>query len=350
MKQIGIRALALAVGAGLLLAGCAENSTSVSSVAPAAEAPAASAPVSTSTDAYPKKAINFIVPFNPGGSSDMLARAIANEGAQYFSQPLTIINKPGGSCAIGFSEVITAKPDGYTIGIANNGVSQLPISMETPYVYYEEMTPICEWGEVPYVCVVNAKSPYQTLDDLAQAIKAEPDKIVSGAAAAASATHWEMEMLGLLVDSDVKTIIFEGGSPAIAALLGGNIDVTVQAPTECIPHIESGDLRCIAVFGTARMQNELFKEVPTAREQGYDIVSELWQGCGGPKDMDPEALSYLEKAMEQALADPKVKKSIESLGFEVKYRDSEGYRQKWEETAEIFRNVFDKLGDRLNVA
>ncbi len=298
---------------------------------------------------FPQKPINFVVPFNPGGSSDLLARVIANEGAKYFDQPLVIINKPGGSCAIGLTEIITSKADGYTIGTANNGVSQLPVSMKTPYVYYEEMTPIAQWGEVPYVCVVRSDSPYHSLKDLANAIAAAPNKLISGAAAASSATHWEMEMLALMVKSDIKTIIFDGGSPAIAALLGKHIDVTVQAPTECIPHIESGALRCIAVFGTQRMSNKLFKDVPTAREQGYDIVSELWQGCGGPKNMDPKALAYLESAMEKALQDPKVRAGIEALGFEVKFLNSEAYKQKWIDTANSFRHAIETLRDRLSV-
>ena len=238
---------------------------------------------------HPKKATDFIVPFNAGGSSDMLARIFANQGASYFEKDFVVLNEGGGSCAIGLTDLITRKPDGYAIGICNNGVPTLPVAMETPYVYKDNLDALCMWGIAPYVVLVSANSSYQNLEDLMAEIKANPNKLVSGACSAGSNTHIEMEMLAFMVESDIKSVIFDGGSSCIAALLGNNIDVTVQTPSDAKQYIESGDLRCVAVLSDQRLTNPVFADVPTAKEQGYDLVSECFQGCGAPKGL-PELL------------------------------------------------------------
>ena len=298
----------------------------------------------------PEKTVDFIVPFNAGGSSDLLARVFANQGSSYFDTEFVIINEGGGSCSIGLTDLITREPDGYAVGICNNGVPTLPLSMETPYVYKDELDAVCMWGIAPYVVVVNADSEYQTLTDLMDAIKENPNSLVSGACSAGSNTHIEMEMLAYMVDSDIKSVIFDGGSSAIAALLGNNIDVTVQTPTDAAQYIESGDLRCVAVLAEERMTDELFADIPTAIEQGYDLTSECFQGVGAPKGLPDEVIAYYEKCFSEALQDPAVVEAISNLGFEVHYENHEEYQARWDRTAEEFQTIVDTLGDRLVIS
>jgi tripartite-type tricarboxylate transporter receptor subunit TctC len=299
----------------------------------------------------PTKSIEYIVPFSPGGSSDAMARIFETVGKQYFARPIVILNKPGGSMAIGLTELINSKPDGYTIATAVNGVAELPVVGDVPYQYHEVLTPIAQLGVVPYVCLVNANSPYQNLKDLADAIKTKPNGLVSGPSGAkGGATHWEMEKLAFMAGSDIKSILItDGGAAAVAQLLGNNIDVTVQAPTEAIQHIQAGTLRCIAVFGETRMKNPVFIDIPTAKEQGFDIVSELWSGIAGPPKMDSAALKYFEDAFANALKDPEVTKAIERLGFEVSYLNSANYGKKWKKVYDTFGDVVKSLGDRLEI-
>ncbi len=297
----------------------------------------------------PTKSVDFIVPFNPGGSSDLLARIFANQGAKYFDSDFVVLNVPGGSCAIGWTELITRKPDGYSIGICNNGIPILPQTMETPFIYKDELQALTMWGIAPYVVVVNANSGYETLEDLMQAIKANPNGLVSGACAVGSNTHYEMEMLAQMVGSDIKSVVFDGGAPAIAALLGNNIDVTVQAPSDAAQYIESGDLRCLAVLTTERMSNPTYANVPTAIEQGYDLVSECYQGVGVPKGTPDDVIAYYEKCFSEALQDPEVIAAINNLGFEVKFEDHETYQARWETAAENFKTIIETLGDRLSI-
>lgn len=306
--------------------------------------------VTASAEWAPKKSVDFIVPFNPGGSSDMLARIFANQGAKYFDKEFVVLNEAGGSCAIGLTDLITRKADGYSIGICNNGVPTLPVSMETPFVYKDVLDAICMWGIAPYVVIVNADSPYNTLNDLMDAIKANPNGLVSGTCSAGSQTHIEMEMLALMVDSDIKSVAFDGGSAAIAALIGKNIDVTVQTPADCKQYLESGDLRAVAVLSDSRLTGEAFKDIPTAIEQGFELVSECYQGCGAAKGLPADVIEYYEKHFAEALEDPEVIAAIENLGFEVHFEDHATYQARWDATAESFATILESLGDRLIIA
>jgi len=179
------------------------------------------------------------------------------------------------------------------------------------------------------------------------AIKANPNGLVSGACSAGANTHIEMEMLALMVDSDIKSVIYDGGSSAIAALLGNNIDVTVQAPSDAAAYIESGDLRCLAVLSDTRLNTPVYADVPTAVEQGIDYVSQFYQGAGIPKDTPKEIIAYFEKCFAAALEDPEVKQAVENLGFVVKFENSEEYTARWEATAESYKETLETLGDRV---
>jgi tripartite-type tricarboxylate transporter receptor subunit TctC len=125
--------------------------------------------------------------------------------------------------------------------------------------------------------------------------------------------------------------------------------VSVQAPTEVKEHIKAGTLRAIAVFGNERMKDPVFANVPTAKEQGYDIISPLWQGIGGPLNMDPSVVSYLEKGFQDSLKDPSVVKAIEDLGFEVSFMNSADFKAKWMREYEYYKKAFAELGDRLKI-
>ncbi len=343
-----LTALILAVS----LSACATQNTgqntaaSTSSSISSTEALAESEETAVSTW-VPTKSVDFIVRFNAGGSSDLLARIFTNQGADYFENNFVVLNEGGGSCSIGLTDLISRPADGYAIGICNNGVPTLPLAIETPYVYKDELTALCMWGIAPYVVVVNASSEYYTLEDLMTAIKENPNGLVSGACSAGSNTHYEMEMLAMMVNSDIKSVIYDGGSSAIAALLGNNIDVTVQAPSDAAQYIESGDLRCVAVLSTQRMSNPIYADVPTAQEQGYDLVSECFQGCGTSKGVSAEIIAYYENCFKAALEDPDVIEAINNLGFDVIFEDSSTYQARWESTASNYEAIITALGDRL---
>lgn len=317
------------------------------------ETPASKAPETTTPEApveeqawTPSDDVNVIVAYAAGGSSDLLARTFANEGGECFATPLVINNMGGGGCSIGFTELINSKPNGQTIGNTNSAVVVNCLTGETPYVYYEELQPICQVGYAPYVVYVRADSAIQNLDDLKDAILSRD--VVMAANNRGGQTHWELEYFAMKVGGDITAVIYDGGASSIAALLGGHAEVTVQAPSDGAEYVRSGDLRAIAILDANRLENEVYKDVPTSAEQGYEwLTNGFFHGYSGPKGMSDEMIKYYEDAFKATLEIPEVAAAVENYGFTVDFEDHEEFAQTWSDAVEMYSGAFEELGDRL---
>lgn len=294
----------------------------------------------------PKDDVTVIVPYGAGGSSDLLARTFANEGASKFATPLVIKNVPGGGCAIGFTELINAKPDGLTIGNTNSSVVVNTLTGTTPYVYYKELKPLVQIGYAPYIVYVRANSDIKNLDDLKNAILSR--EVVMAANNRGGQTHWELEYFALRNGGDITSIIYDGGASSIAALLGGHAEITVQAPSDGQEYVKSGLLRAIAILDPQRLENDYYRHVPTSEEQGYGwLTNGFFHGYSAPKGVSAEVVKYYEEAFKATLDIPKVREAIEYYGFTIRYLDSEGFGKVWTDSAEMYKKTFAELGDRL---
>ena len=294
----------------------------------------------------PSKEVSVIVSYAAGGSTDLLARTFANEAASVWATPLVINNMPGGGNAIGFSALRQAAPDGLTIGNTNSSVVVNCLTGETPFVYYEELQPICQVGFAPYIVYVAKDSLIQNLADLEEAVKTRD--VVMAANNRGGQTHWELEYFAMKVGSDITAVIYDGGSASIAAVLGGHAEVTVQAPSDGQEYVRSGDLRAIAVLDDARLETDIYKDVPTSVEQGYGwLQNGFFHGYSAPKGIGEAQLKYFEDGFKKALEIPEVREKIEYYGFTVDYQDAEGFRQVWLDTVEQYKTVIAELGDRL---
>ncbi|WP_302618722.1 tripartite tricarboxylate transporter substrate binding protein [uncultured Oscillibacter sp.] len=294
----------------------------------------------------PSGDVNVIVAYGAGGSSDLLARTFANEGAGCFQTPLVINNIGGGGCSIGFTELINSKPDGMTIGNTNSAVVVNCLTAETPYVYYEELQPICQVGYAPYIVYVKADSEIQNLDDLKNAILSRD--VIMAANNRGGQTHWELEYFAMKNGGDITAVIYDGGASSIAALLGGHAEVTVQAPSDGAEYVRSGDLRAIAVLDASRLNNEVYKDIPTSAEQGYAwLTNGFFHGYAGPKGMTEEIIRYYEDAYKATLELPEVAGAIESYGFTVDFEDHEEFAKTWTDAVNMYSGAFEELGDRL---
>lgn len=294
----------------------------------------------------PEDDVTVIVAYDAGGSSDLLARTFANDGADCFATPLVISNMPGGGNAVGFSELINSKPDGLTIGNTNSSVVVNCLTGETPYVYYEELQPICQVGFAPYVVYVRADSEIENLDDLKDAILSRD--VVMAANNRGGQTHWELEYFAMKVGGDITSVIYDGGAGSIAALLGGHAEVTVQAPSDGAEYVRSGDLRAIAILDPERLTSDVYKDVPTSAEQGYEwLTNGFFHGYSAPKGISEEAIKYFEDGFRATLEIPEVAEAIESYGFSVDFQDHEEFAQTWADTVEMYSSAFEELGDRL---
>ena len=296
----------------------------------------------------PEDEVKVIVAYGAGGSSDLVARIFATQGASAFKTPLVIENMPGGGNAIGFSALIQSAPDGMTIANTNSSVvtNCLP-GKEAPYIYYEEMTPICQVGYAPYVVYVKGDSNINNLDDLKNEILSR--EVLLACNNRGGQTHWEMEYFAMRNGGDVTSVIYGGGADSIAALLGGHVDVTVQAPADGKEYVKSGDLKAIAILDANRLDLEPFTEVPTSAEQGYEwFTNGFFHGYSAPKDIPEDKLQYFEDAFKAALEMPEVAEAISGYGFSINYLDSEGFKAAWLEAVDKYINAFAELGDRLS--
>lgn len=330
----------------LALAGCSGSSSGETTSTGSAGSTAGGSSTAQEASWTPDDDVNVIVAYAPGGSSDLLARVFTTDAADCFATPMVVNNISGGGCAIGFSELIQAKPDGLTIGNTNSAVVVNCLNAETPYVYYEELQPLCQIGYAPYVVYVRADSDIQNLDDLKDAILSRD--VVMAANNRGGQTHWELEYFALKNGGDISAVIYDGGASSIAALLGGHAEVTVQAPSDGQEYVKSGDLRAIAVLDDERLTSEIYKDVPTSVEQGYDwLQNGFFHGYSAPQGVSDEVIKYYEDAYKAALDMPEVKEAIENYGFNVEFLDHEEFGKTWTDSVARYTEIYKELGDRL---
>jgi len=250
---------------------------------------------------YPTKPINFIIGFPAGGTTDVCARPLVSAASKILGQPIVIINKPGGASAVAVATLKLEKPDGYTIGIVGSGAVLSQHMRKVPYDTAKDFTPIMQYAVYLYGLVVQPDSPWKTFKEFMDYAKANPGKIRYSTAGPGSPQHLVMERLALKEKIKWTHIPFEGGAPAVSALLGGHVEASSQT-TEWKKHVEAGRLRLLAVYGEKRMID--FPDVPTLLELGFDIVAPSLICIAGPKGLSPQVVETLHGAFKRAMEDP----------------------------------------------
>ena len=249
---------------------------------------------------YPSKPINFIIGYPAGGSTDVCARPLVSAASKILGQPIVVVNKPGGASAVAVATLKTEKPDGYTIGILPSGAVLSQHMRKVPYDSAVDFTPIMQYAVYLYGLVVQTESPWQTFKEFIDYAKANPAKIRYSTAGPGTPQHLVMERLALKEKIRWTHIPFEGGPPAIAALMGGHVEASSQT-TEWKKQVEAGRLRLLAVYGEKRMRD--FPDVPTLLELGYDIVAPSLICVVGPKGLSPQIVETLHASFKKAMED-----------------------------------------------
>lgn len=289
---------------------------------------AAAAPAVGQED-YPNRPITMIVPYSPGGSTDLTARLIASGLEEELGQTIVISNQPGAAAMIGLNALVEAEPDGYTIGMTNSGMVVQPLYGISQYNYATDLQALAQVGEVPFVLAVGADSPHETIEDLIAYAKEHPGEIKLGITGVGNTAHIGPEHLELEAGFDMEPVNFDGGAPLIAALLGGHIQAAGNNPVDLKEHVRAGTIRVLLVFGEERLEDPLFADVPTAKEKGYDVVVTLWQGVGAPKGLPDPVLERLDTAFQAVLNDAEMQAEITELGLEPVVLDAAAFAEKW---------------------
>lgn len=268
--------------------------------------------------AWPEKSVNVIVPFPAGGSTDMIARAMAQHMGEKLGQPFVVDNRPGATGTIGATAVKRAAPDGYTLLVASLGpfVIAPHLVKNIPYDAVKDFDYISLPVQAPNVLVASPAQKARTVADVIAALKAQPGKISFASSGNGSSDHLSAELFWQQSGTSGLHIPYKGGAPAINDLLGGQVDFSFQNVNAVLPHIRAGKLHAIAVTGDRR--SPVLPDVPTLAEagvKGAEIYS--WQGLAAPRGLSAEVKKKLADAAIQAISEPALKKRLAEQGMEI---------------------------------
>lgn len=266
---------------------------------------------------FPDKPIKLIVPFPPGGSSDVVARLLAEGGGQALGQPVVIDNVAGAGGNVGTSRAAKAAPDGYTMVQCTIGTCAINPSLyggNPGYDLFKDFVPVFFSGGVMNVFTVNNNVPAKNMAELVALAKAQPGKVTFASSGVGSSNHLTPEWLKFVAGIDMVHVPYKGSGPAIADLIGGQVMVFVDNEPSIVPHIKAGKMRALSVTGAQR--SGALPEVPTMEEAGYKgFVVEPWFGFIAPRGTPKAAVDKLNAAFNAALANPRVKARLEEAGM-----------------------------------
>jgi tripartite-type tricarboxylate transporter receptor subunit TctC len=271
---------------------------------------------SVSAQNYPTKPVRIVVPFAPGGSSEIVARAVAQKLTEQLGQQFIVENKPGAAGNIATGEVAKSDPDGYTLILGHVGtfaVNPILFGAKLPYDANKDFAPIGLLAKVPSVFVVSAKVPANNLKEFVALAKSKPGNMNYGSAGNASSGHLSFEYLKLIVGMDVQHIPYKGTGPQLQDLLGGRTDAASAGAPPLMAHIKSGALKAIAVGTASRVPS--LPNVGTVAEQGYPgFETSQWYGLLAPVKTPPAILAKLSDEVGKALRAADVRAKFEADG------------------------------------
>ncbi len=284
---------------------------------------------------FPTKPITLINPMGAGGSHDLTARAVTTVAADYLGQPIVIQIKPGGGGAIGTEIVAKAAPDGYTLLFGGPGWNSILPAVEGRSKGPDDFEAVCRINYSPTLIIARPDAPYKTFKEMIQWAKDNPDKLVFGNTGpwGAADTPWKM----IMKEAGIKTRVVphDGGGPALIALLGGHIDVSGSFTAQSNPHIKSGKVRPLAILDTKRSPE--LPDVPTAVEEGVNVVFLMWRGVLAPKGTPRPVIDKLAVAFEKMTQDKSVVAMIQKLGDDIQFLGPDAFGKVWREEYENYK-------------
>lgn len=266
-----------------------------------------------SAQAYPNKAIKWIVPYPPAGTTDVLARIVAQWLSENIGQQVVVENKPGGGNNIGTEFVVNAPPDGYTMLLVNpaNGINA-SLYKKLSFNFIRDIAPVAGLVRTPNVMVVTNGLPVKTVAEFIAYCKANPSKVNMASSSSGTSTHLSGELFKSMTGCNMVHIPYKGAGPVLTDLIGGQVQVFFDNLPSSAGHIKGGSIRALAVTSAAREPS--FPDLPTVADTvpGYEATA--WFGVGMPKGTPREAIDKMNAAVNRALADPKMRARLAELG------------------------------------
>ena len=266
------------------------------------------------TDSYPTKPIKIIVPFPPGGATDIMARTIAQKLGETWAQTIVVENRPGASGMIGADAVAKSAADGYTY-LAATIIHSANVSLypKASYQLQRDLQPVAITGLLPLVLVVRTDSPIRSLQDLV--LQSRGRNLNAGSSGNASAAHLGLELFNTTAGTKIQHVPYKGGAPAMVDLLGGQIDIIFALLPEALQHVKSGKLRALAI--TSDTRHPLFPDVPTTSEAGISGVEVIsWNGLMVPVGTPKDVVSKINAEISRILSSTSMRATLIQQGFQ----------------------------------
>ncbi len=291
---------------------------------------------------YPQKPILAIVAYPAGGGTDIVARSILRTAEKYTGKGFVVDNKPGAGGAIGFTAIAGAPKDGYTLGFINAPTIVLnPIQLGDKVKYkIDDFVPIANFVSDPGVFVVNADSPFKSFKDFVDHAKANPGKVKLAYGGPGTSEALALRNLEQKLDIKFRKVPFEGTGPQVTALMGGHIDIMISNASEIYPQVESKSVRVLAVGSEKKI--DLYPNVPTYKESGFDYVQVAMRGIGAPKGVDAKHIKFLSDAMKKSFDDPEFKKHAVELHLPLEYLGPDEFAKELARQDAFYRAEYAK--------
>ena len=293
--------------------------------------------------AYPTKPIKLLVPFAAGGTTDIIARVIAEPLGKELGQVVVVENRGGGGGAIGALETARQKPDGYNLGIAtlSSMATNPAINPKTPYDPIKDFTPIINIAATPNVIAVNPKFPGTDYKSFEAHLKKNPGKYSYGSSGTGGVQHMLMELYKSLTQIDMVHVPYRGAGPALNDAVAGQIPMVLDNLPSALPFIK--DKRLVAIAVAAPQRLAVLPDVPTFKEVGLEQVNRMaFYGILGPKNMPKELVEKINAATRKALQDPAVRKRIEDTGSLVVANSPEEFAAELKTELAVYKDVVAK--------
>lgn len=304
-------------------------------------------PLAAGAPGYPNRAIRLIVPFPPGGPTDVIARIMAQSVSPVLGQPIAVENRPGGAAGtVGSRVVVSADPDGYTLLLSIAGsLTMAPALYKLDYDPLKDLAPIAIVEESPQVLTVNPALP-DTLAKLIAYAKANPGKLDLGSPGVGSVPHVLGEYLQLLTGIKLTHVPYRGAGPAIIDLLAGQVQVMFNNPSVVLADIQSGRLRALAVSSQERFAQ--LPNVPTFQELGYpQLTATEWLGLFAPAATPEPIIDKLNSAVNQSMQTPTVRAALQKLGVESRAVTPQAFKAFMTAETRKWRQVVARAGIKV---
>ena len=292
------------------------------------------------TNSYPQKTVEMVVPWPAGGGTDAISRIYSEVARTYFSQTILVTNKPGAIGSIGFADVASAKPDGYKLIMGTPEVLIAPY-LGIGHASYLDFIPIARINADPTSITVRSDSKWNTIEEFMAYAKSNPGSATlstSGSGAVPDIAAVALEEKSGVIFTRVP---YQGESPAIQAILAGQVDATVVCPGALSAHVKAGKLKILAVTSVQRLKD--YPDTPTFKERGIDIVIGTWRGLMFPKGTPAEIVRQWKDLTKKVISDPKFLETAQKQNVNVIFEDSDAFTAVLNQENDLYKRMVPKL-------